>query len=259
MTGGQRTIAVSARNLTVRYGGVAAIDNVCIDIVEGDYLGIIGPNGGGKTTLLKAILGMVRPSEGEVRIYGKKPSEAGGIVGYVPQVASMNKTFPATVREVVAMAKLKPEISFFHKYSPEELNSADVAMENAGILDLGNKKVSELSGGQFQRMLIARAISHGPRVLLLDEPTANVDATSRTGIYELLEKLNGNMTIVMVTHDMLAVSSQVRSLACLNVRLVYHGESEISDETIHELYGCPIDLLAHGVPHRVLRQHKDGE
>jgi zinc transport system ATP-binding protein len=148
---------------------------------------------------------------------------------------------------------------FFHKYTSVELESADLAMEKAGIFDLKNKRVSELSGGQFQRMLIARAISHGPKVLLLDEPTANVDATSRTGIYDLLEKLNGSMTIVMVTHDMLAVSSQVRSLACLNVRLVYHGESEISEDMVKELYGCPIDLLAHGVPHRVLRQHKDGE
>lgn len=259
MIDGARTVAVTARNLTVKYGGVVALDNVCLDIAEGDYLGIIGPNGGGKTTLLKSILGMIRPSAGEIRIYGKKPSDAGGIVGYVPQVASMNKTFPATVREVVAMAKLRPEIMFFHKYTPFELESADLAMEKAGIFDLKNKRVSELSGGQFQRMLIARAISHGPKVLLLDEPTANVDATSRTGIYDLLEKLNGSMTIVMVTHDMLAVSSQVRSLACLNVRLVYHGESEISEDMVKELYGCPIDLLAHGVPHRVLRQHKDGE
>ena len=128
-------------------------------------------------------------------------------------------------------------------------------LEKVGITDLANRQISELSGGEFQKMLIARALATNPKLLLLDEPTASVDAASRDQIYGLLAELNKNMTIILVTHDLLAVSSQVTRLACLNGQLVYHGEPELTEKVVNNLYGCPVDLIAHGVPHRVLRDH----
>lgn len=124
-----------------------------------------------------------------------------------------------------------------------------------GIESLAGRQISALSGGEFQRMLIARAIAADPQILLLDEPTASVDANSREKIYELLSELNKKMTILLVTHDLFAISSQVKRLACLNGRLVYHGEPELNEAVVNQLYGCPVELIAHGVPHRVLRDH----
>jgi len=131
-------------------------------------------------------------------------------------------------------------------------------VERVGIGSLANRQIAKLSGGEFQKMLIARALAVNPRLLLLDEPTASVDAVSRDQIYGLLAELNQNMTIILVTHDLLAISSQVHRLACLNGRLVYHGEPELTGNIVNNLYGCPVDLIAHGVPHRVLKEHGEG-
>ena len=251
--------AVTVENLSVRYGETSALTDVSIKVEAGEYLGIIGPNGGGKTTLLKAILGLVTPTAGEISVYGKKPGKTGKLIGYVPQTAALDKGFPITVQEVVLTGCLESDFSFFHRYKTSDKEKADEMLEKVGIFKLKDRLISELSGGEFQRMLIARALAVEPKLLLLDEPTASVDAVSRAQIFSLLKELNKSISIILVTHDLLAISSHVKSLACINEHLVYHGDSEINDEIVKNLYGCPVDLIAHGVPHRVLKEHKEGE
>jgi len=258
LANGQRA-AVSINNLSVRYGETRALTGVSLNVENGDYLGIIGPNGGGKTTLLKAILGIVRPDTGDISVYGKKPGETGKLIGYVPQISSLDKEFPITVQQVVLTGRLAPRLCFFHKYGSRDKEFVDILLEKVGIYKLKDRLISALSGGEFQRMLIARALAVEPKLLLLDEPTASVDAVSRDQIFSLLNELNKNISIILVTHDLLAISSHVKSMACINEHLVYHGDAEINEHIVKNLYGCPVDLIAHGVPHRVLKEHGKGE
>ncbi len=252
--------AVCIENLTVNYGGeTPAIEGVFLNVEDGDYLGIIGPNGGGKTTLLKAIIGLVSPASGKIEIYGKRPGKTGRLIGYVPQITVLDKSFPITVHEVVLTGRLTSAFTLFHKYTQNDREKADELLDRIGICNLKGRMISELSGGEFQKMLIARALAVKPRLLLLDEPTASVDVSSRDQIFSLLNELNKSMTILLVTHDLSAVSSHVKTLACLNRRLVYHGGAELNEEVVRALYGCPIDLIAHGVPHRVLKEHEESE
>ncbi len=246
---------ITIDNLTVCYGDTPAITKISLVLKEGEYLGIIGPNGGGKSTLLKAMLGLVPITSGSIRIYDKSPSKNRGIIGYVPQITHLDKRFPITLYEVVLTGRLKKGFAPFFRYDRQDKKIVSETLEKVGIADLANRRISELSGGEFQRMLIARALTVNPKLLLLDEPTASVDASARSQIYSLLEELSKNMTILLVTHDLLAISSQVHSLACLNRNLVYHGEPELTEKIVTNLYGCPVDLIAHGVPHRVLKQH----
>jgi len=252
---GRRNTAIRIDNLSVRYGQTSALSGVCLNVANGEYLGIIGPNGGGKTTLLKAILGLVPTVPGTIEIYGKRPGKTGRLIGYVPQITTLDKSFPITVHEVVLTARLNPKFTLFHRYNRSDMEKADEMLDKVGIYSLKKRQISDLSGGEFQKMLIARALAVEPNLLLLDEPTASVDAKSREQIYNLLGDLNKSMTIILVTHDLLAISSHVESLACLNGRLVYHGGTELSEEIVQNLYGCPIDLIAHGVPHRVIKEH----
>ncbi len=251
-------LAVHIDNLSVYYGQTPAVTGVCLDVADGEYLGIIGPNGGGKSTLLKAILGLVPVSSGTVEVYGAQPGRSRAVIGYVPQFAALDKRFPITLIEVVLTGRLKKGLSPLFRYTDGDRDMAHQLLKRVGIEELANRQISELSGGEFQKMLIARALAVNPRLLLLDEPTASVDAASREQIYNLLAELNKNMTIILVTHDLFAVSAQVHSLACLNGSLVYHGEPELKENVVNNLYGCPVDLIAHGVPHRVLKEHEGG-
>jgi zinc transport system ATP-binding protein len=254
-----KNIAISIKNVSVIYDKNIALKNVSIDIKEGDYLGVIGPNGGGKTTLLKSILGLINIDEGEINIYDKKPSHNNGLIAYVPQVTNFDKKFPINVFDVVLTGRLKNKLTLFHKYQKEDKIKTEEALKKVGIFDLKNKMISDLSGGEFQRMLIARALCAQPKILLLDEPTASVDVKSREQIFNLLKEINQDITIILVTHDLLAVSSYVKTLACINQTLTYHGDTQINEKIVSSMYGCPIDLIAHGVPHRVLKEHQEVE
>ncbi len=247
--------AIHIDNLSVYYGKTIALSNICLDVKQGEFLGIIGPNGGGKSTLLKAILGLIPITTGVIQIYGNAPGKNRTAVGYVPQFAAVDRKFPISALEVVLTGRLKSGLSLFMKYSKEDKEIAYEQLKHVGIEHLAKRQISELSGGEFQRLLIARALTVNPKLLLLDEPTASVDVTSRNQIYDLLRELNNAMTIVLVTHDLLAISSEVRKIACLNGKLVYHGEPLLNEHIVKELYGCPVDLIAHGVPHRVLKEH----
>jgi len=251
--------ALSVNNLSVSYGSHIALSNIQLEVPSGEYLGIIGPNGGGKSTLLKAVLGLIPAINGDIHVLGKSLENSKGLIGYVPQFSGVDKQFPITVSDVVLTGLIKKGLSFFHKFSKEDRNNAGEILSEVGIYQLRHRQISELSGGEFQKMLIARALALNPKLLLLDEPTASVDAKSREQIYSLLAKLNEKMTIILVTHDLLAVSSQVKSIACLNKELIYHGEPELNSHITNTLYGCPVDLIAHGVPHRVLKEHGEGE
>ena len=250
--------AIEVRNLNVRYGSHQALEDVSLRVEEGDYLAIMGPNGGGKSTLLKAILGLKETAAGEVSIFGGRVSRNRHLIGYVPQISLADRDFPITVEEAVLAGTLKPGFSLFHRYSRKDRETAREALEKVGLGGLGRRSISALSGGQYQKMLIARALAAKPRILLLDEPTSNVDLGSSQEIYELLGGLNRELTILLVTHNVLAISSHVRALACLNRSLVYHGDPTLTPEVVDALYGCPVELVAHGVPHRVLGSHEGG-
>ncbi|MDY5730913.1 MAG: metal ABC transporter ATP-binding protein [Eubacteriales bacterium] len=246
---------IETKHLFVEFGETQALTDVNLQVQEGDYVAIIGPNGGGKTTLLNSIIGLQKPCRGNVQLFGKTPTQARTHVGFVPQFGKMNKRFPISVHEAVLTGALKSAIHPFFRYSAQDKAQAMEKLEQLGIAHLHNRQISKLSGGEFQRMLIARALMNNPRLLLLDEPTSSIDPQSRELIYALLKDFNKQGSIVMVSHDLVAVSSHVKSIVCLNKNLIYHGEPELSENTVQQLYGCPVDLIAHGVPHRVLKHH----
>lgn len=248
---------VEVKQLSVCYGKTQALKDITINVEKGEYLGIIGPNGGGKSTLLKALLGLMPFNSGSVKVFGVDPGKCGKQVGYVPQFSHFDKKFPINLNEVVLTGRQRSGLSPFFKYSKEDKQIVDNLLEKVGIADLKDRQISMLSGGEFQKMLIARALAVEPKLLILDEPTASVDASSREQIYDLLAQLNKNITIILVTHDLFAISSKVQRLACLNRDLVYHGEPELNQKIVNKLYGCPVDIIAHGVPHRVLKDHRE--
>lgn len=249
-------IILNIDKLTVYYQHVRALSEVSLRVQQGEYLGIIGPNGGGKSTLLRAILGLIKPHSGKIEIFGLPQNKALGKIGYVPQFTKFYRDFPISLKDTVLMGRLRGKIPIFYRYTKDDIDRADSLMEKLELYPLRNRQIGQLSGGQIQRTLIARALITEPEILLLDEPTASLDTESKSHIYTILEELNKAMTIIMVTHDMSAISSHVHSLACLNENLYYHGDSELSDDVINDLYGCPVDLIAHGIPHRVLRTHR---
>ena len=246
---------VRLKDIRVSYGDIPALDDVTLSIFQHDFLGIIGPNGGGKSTLLKVMLGLVKPDSGSVSVFGKPPEQARSRIGYVPQRLVFDLDFPASVRDVVMMGHYG-KTGLFRRYNREDKAMAEKALARVGMLDHGNKQIGRLSGGEQQRVFIARALVAEPELLLLDEPTASIDSNMQTEFYELLEELKRSLTIVMVSHDIGAISVYVDKIACLNRQLYYHGSKEITSEILEATYKCPVQLIAHGtVPHRVLKEH----
>jgi zinc transport system ATP-binding protein len=245
---------VAVRNVTFGYGGEVVLDGVDLAIQPRDFLAIIGPNGGGKTTLLKVILGLLRPWSGEV-VYnlpsGRSPR---GRLGYVPQFSTFDRDFPLRVSDMVMMGRLGNG-GVLRPWSRQDRAAAERAIERLGLAAVAGAHVAEISGGQLQRVLIARALVSDPEILFLDEPTASIDAESRETLRELLQDLNRTIPVVVVTHDVTSIASLVRRIACINRRLFYHGDPELSLELMEEVYGCPVELVTHGVPHRVLHRH----
>ncbi len=246
---------IEIKKVWVSYDTQMVLQDINLTVYETDFIGLIGPNGGGKTTLLKTLLGLLQPTSGEIRIMGKSVAEGRCHIGYVPQHVEFDRQFPIRVWEVVQMGLLgcrKP----FTPLSPAEREVIHYALEQVEMADLSQRAIGELSVGQRQRVYIARALTSNPQILLLDEPTASVDPQVAGNIYELLRRINQTVTIVMVSHDMNAVSSYVKSIGCLNRRLHYHGSKEVTQEMMDAIYKCPIDLIAHGLPHRVLSSHE---
>ncbi|MFZ5571108.1 MAG: metal ABC transporter ATP-binding protein [Thermodesulfobacteriota bacterium] len=253
---------VELRNVTFAYNKEPVLQDVTLMVGQGDFIAVIGPNGGGKTTLLKLILGLLKPGSGEIRVNGESARKASACIGYVPQDAHRNRDFPITAMDVVLMGKMKPGRKRPWK-SASDHREAMAALEQMEMAEHAEKKIGELSGGQRQRVFIARALVTSPKLLLLDEPTAGVDTKGQADFFSLLRELNKSITILVVSHDLLVVSRYVKSVACVNKRLHYHDQAEITGDMMDIMYPCtvaevcPVELVAHGLPHRVLRDHRE--
>jgi len=247
--------AVKLENVSVCYNdGNPVLEEVNLTIYENDFISIIGPNGGGKTTLLKVILGLIKPKKGLVRIFEKKPEKVRNLIGYVPQHSTYERDFPVSVTEVVLMGRLE-KAGFFKQFNQEDRKKVLQALNKVEMVDFKNKHIGSLSLGQQQRVLIARALVTEPKLLLLDEPTASVDTPMQTEFYELLVKLKKEMAIIIISHDLSAVSTYVEKIACLNRKLYYHNSKELPAEELEATYHCPVEMIAHGIPHRILKEH----
>lgn len=248
----QRPI-IRLRDVGVGYEGVVALEHVTLDIFSNDFVGIIGPNGGGKSSLVKAIMG-ITPHTGDIDfdqsiMHGGKPH-----IGYMPQITTFDKAFPISVEEVV-MSGLQREHGMLRRYTNEDRKRVKEILELTSLNDLSKRAIGELSGGQQQRVLLCRAIISNPKVLILDEPTNFVDNRFENELYNLLHHLSERMAIVMVSHDIGTISSVVRSIVCVNRHVHRHDSNIITEEQLRN-YNCPIQLISHGnIPHTILGEH----
>lgn len=236
---------ISCERVGVVLGGTKVLDRLSLTVYEGDYLAILGPNGGGKTTLLRVILGLQQPSSGTVSVFGAPPGRFPGRIGYVPQRLFFDREFPISVRDTVLMGRL-PLCHPMRRYGRADRMKADEAIETVGLGRLSRNRVGTLSGGELQRALIARALAGEPELLLLDEPTASIDPEMKTTIYDLLDQLRARHTIVLVTHDTGTVSSRLSRVVCLNCSIDMQGPaSSLGTSTLERLYGHPVDIVMH--------------
>jgi zinc transport system ATP-binding protein len=245
---------ISVQHLWAGYDGEPVLQDINLSLRELDFVGLIGPNGGGKTTLLRVLLGLLPPMRGQVRIMGQSVKEGRRHIGYVPQTVEFDHDFPISVWDVARMGRLGKS-RLLRRYTAGDDEIVTEALRSVEMLDLRNRPIGELSGGQRQRVYIARALATKPQILLLDEPMASVDPQVSSSIYELLGQLNKRIAILMVSHDISAISSHVKTVGCLNRRLFYHGDEQLTPGVLELAYQCPIDLIAHGVPHRVFPEH----
>jgi zinc transport system ATP-binding protein len=245
---------VDLKDIWVYYDEKIVLENINLVVKENDFLGIIGPNGGGKTTLLKVILGLIKPNRGDVKVFGGLVENNRALIGYVPQLSQFDTDFPATVLDVVMTGRLN-QTRMFRRYNAEDKKIANKVIEEVNMSHLQHHAIGRLSGGERQRVFMARALASEPKLLLLDEPTANVDKNLDTKLWEFFNDLKKTTPIILVTHDISAVSIYVDKIACLNRRLHYQGTKEITPEALEDTYKCPVELIAHGLPHRVLKEH----
>ena len=244
-------------NLSKTYDFENALNNINISIETGKIIGLLGPNGSGKTTFIKTIAGIIKPLSGMLIFYSpegqaiEKPK-----LGYLPQVNTFDKSFPISVEEVVLTGLLSAK-GRLRRFRANDKEAVHEVLERLKISHLASKPIGELSGGQMQRVFLARAIVSQPWILLLDEPSTYADNRFEAELYELLVQLNEKMTILMVSHDLGMIPSYIKSIACVNGTLHYHPTPEITPEILR-VYNCPIELIAHGiVPHRVLSTHQE--
>jgi zinc transport system ATP-binding protein len=250
--------AIAIENVWVSVGGQLVLEAISLEVERPSFVALIGPNGGGKTTLLRVMLGLVRSDRGTVRVLGRSAREARSRVGYVPQNPAVDSHFPISVQDVVLMGRLAGG-RLVRVFSAADRAAADRAIERVGLSRLRKREIGGLSGGEFRRALIARALAVEPEILLLDEPDAHLDPTAARAVHDLLADLGRRMPVLFVSHDLSVISPRVTGIACLNRVLHYHRPGELTQATLEAIYGCPVELLAHGVPHRVLSEHDGGE
>lgn len=240
---------VEIKNMDLAYQKNLVLSNVSLSVFEHDFIGIIGPNGGGKTSLLKAILGLLKPLRGTVDYAFDKRD-----IGYLPQGSQVDESFPITVKEVVASG-LEHGLKTGRETSRKRKDKVIQALERVGIETLHSRAIGELSGGELQRTMLARAIISSPRLLILDEPNTHVDNQFELELYALLKELNQSITILLVSHDIGIISPYIKTIACVNRDLHYHPTNEITEDQL-KVYNCPVEIIAHGpVPHRVIKEH----
>ena len=247
---------LEVQHISVLYGTKSVLRNISFVLWEKDFLGMIGPNGGGKTTLLKAILGLLKPSTGQIVFYENRQRVAGLKIGYLPQINQIDKDFPISVFEVVASG-LMAEKKGWLKYTDEQQRQIYATLDRMGISEKAKCPVGELSGGELQRVLLGRAIVSRPRILILDEPNTFVDKLFESRLYQLLEEINEDTAIILVSHDTGTILPLVKNIACVNETLHYHAGNNLTEEWLGQAYHCPIELIGHGdFPHRVLKTHE---
>ena len=235
---------LACRDLDFGYDGRPVLSAVTLAIPDGDFVCVVGPNGSGKTTLLKLALGLLRPTSGEITVFGQRPERARHRIGYVPQHAHLDPLFPVSALDVVLMGRLGLGTGL-GPWRRRDREAARAALAEVGLADHADRHFSALSGGQKQRTLIARSLAGEPELLLLDEPTAGLDAHVEEGFLRLLESLNRRLTIVMVSHDLGFVAGIVRTVICVGQKVVVHPTSAITGQVIADLYGADMRLIRH--------------
>lgn len=236
--------ALSIEDLSFCYETLPTLENVNVQIESGEFVGIFGPNGGGKTTLLKLILGLLPPKRGKVLLFGLPPVEARHLIGYVPQSIHFDRDFPISVEEVVMMGALR-KMNWLGRYPSEVKIKLKRALEKVGLSHKAKASFGTLSGGEAQRALIARALIDDPRMLILDEPTANIDPTGQQSIHELLSQLSQTMTILMVTHDLQTIVDKVGKLLCVQRSVTSLQARELCEHFALGLYHAPLTSKPH--------------
>lgn len=236
---------VDVANVTFSFDGRnPVLEEATFRIERGDFASVIGPNGGGKTTLLKLLLGLLQPGSGRLEVLGDSPGKVRHRIGYMPQYAALDRQFPITVKEVVLMGRLAPRRSF-GGYAGADRRAAAETLERVGLAHLARRPFAALSGGQRQRVLLARALVSQPELLLLDEPAAGLDRRVEQDFFALLEELNRDATVILVSHDLGFVRSFVRTVVCVHRRVAVHPTSALDGSAIHELYGGEVRLVHH--------------
>ena len=270
------TPLIEIKNLSAGYDNRTVLRNVNLTVYNRDFLGIIGPNGGGKTTLIKCILGLLKPAAGEI-LYSDKRFVASDKqrgtaqrpalttnrsvlkMGYLPQYNSIDRKFPITVEEVI-LSGLSSQKSLISRFTATHREKARQVIARMGLEGLEKRAIGALSGGQLQRALLGRAIISDPALVVLDEPSTYIDKRYEARLYELLAEINHDCAIILVSHDIGTVLQQVKSIACVNETLDYHPDTGVSEEWLERNFNCPIELLGHGaLPHRILAEHKHGD
>lgn len=258
------TPIIEVKNLSAGYDERNVLREVNLTVYQRDFLGIIGPNGGGKTTLIKCILGLLKPTGGEIIFHSSRTdrsqsstSHSPFTMGYLPQYNSIDRKFPITVEEVI-LSGLSSKKSLTSRFTAEHREKARAVIARMGLEGLEKRAIGALSGGQLQRALLGRAIISDPELVVLDEPSTYIDKRFEARLYELLAEINKeDCAIILVSHDIGTVLQQVKSIACVNETLDYHPDAGVTGEWLERNFQCPIELLGHGeLPHRVLGEHK---
>ncbi|RHI39235.1 metal ABC transporter ATP-binding protein [Bacteroides intestinalis] len=272
------TPLIEIKNLSAGYDSRTVLRNVNLTVYDQDFLGIIGPNGGGKTTLIKCILGLLKPTTGEIlyRVTTASNNNPAFLdnsatnsqfstlnsqfsMGYLPQYNSIDRKFPITVEEVI-LSGLSSQKSLISRFTATHREKARQVIARMGLEGLEKRAIGALSGGQLQRALLGRAIISDPALVVLDEPSTYIDKRFEARLYELLAEINHDCAIILVSHDIGTVLQQVKSIACVNETLDYHPDTGVSEEWLERNFNCPIELLGHGaLPHRILAEHKHGD
>ena len=272
------TPLIEIKNLSAGYDSRTVLRNVNLTVYDRDFLGIIGPNGGGKTTLIKCILGLLKPTTGEIlyRVTTASNNNPAFLdnsatnsqfstlnyqfsMGYLPQYNSIDRKFPITVEEVI-LSGLSSQKSLISRFTATHREKARQVIARMGLEGLEKRAIGALSGGQLQRALLGRAIISDPALVVLDEPSTYIDKRFEARLYELLAEINHDCAIILVSHDIGTVLKQVKSIACVNETLDYHHDTGVSEEWLERNFNCPIELLGHGaLPHRILAEHKHGD